>query len=554
MGSGVQRKQGIFKKLTTTNKIKRKNMTGLLVGLLLAGLLVGCGNKTINTTSADNTATDTAATDTAATDTVANQDTATALKYKVSYDGIATKAVGAKASVHDPSIIKVGDTFYLFGSHMEAASSTNLRQWKSFATGVNASNPLFTNLFTDEDVFAFAGDNGGGSYSVWAPDVIYNKVMKKYVMYFCTSSTFIKSNLCYATADSVDGPYTWQGTLLYSGFTSDTISETDVVKIVGEENADTYLKGDEYNNNLWPNCIDPTVFYDADGKMWMVYGSWSGGIFLLEVDETTGKIIHPEEDKDNSIDAYFGKRLMGGNHHSIEGPYILYDAASSYYYLFVSYGSLTREGGYQIRVFRSKTVDGEYVDTTGSNPGTDRFHYKYGLKLMGNYYLPSLTAAYMAPGHNSAMIDQDDGKLYIAYHTRFDAGTEYHEPRVHQMFINELGWPVVAPYAYDGETISITGYDKKDVTGMYYLVNHGDGIDATINEPVMIELLEDGTIVGDQFMGTWTMTDNSYYMTLTYGDVTYSGVFLKMNDEAETPVMTFTAAGTNNKSIWGVKY
>ncbi len=31
--------------------------------------------------------------------------------------------------------------------------------------------------------------------------------------------------------------------------------------------------------------------------MWMVYGSWSGGIFLLEIDEKTGLVIHPKEDE-----------------------------------------------------------------------------------------------------------------------------------------------------------------------------------------------------------------------------------------------------------------
>ena len=41
------------------------------------------------------------------------------------------------------------------------------------------------------------------------------------------------------------------------------------------------MAGNKYNYEKYPNAIDPTVFYDADGKMWMVYGSWSGGIFLL---------------------------------------------------------------------------------------------------------------------------------------------------------------------------------------------------------------------------------------------------------------------------------
>ena len=136
---------------------------------------------------------------------------------------------------------------------------------------------------------------------------------------------------------------------------------------------DTALKeytdgGISYNYQDYPNALDPTIFWDKDDRMWMVYGSWSGGIYLLEIDEETGEVIHPKEDKSAGVDAYFGKRLLGGGHTSIEGPYILYDKDSDYYYLFVSYGNLQREGGYQMRVFRSKTVDGEYVDMNGKYP------------------------------------------------------------------------------------------------------------------------------------------------------------------------------------------
>ena len=49
------------------------------------------------------------------------------------------------------------------------------------------------------------------------------------------------------------------------------------------------------------------------------------------------------------------------------------------------------------------------------------------------------------------------------------------------------------------------------------------------------------------------MEEGTYYMNLTYGDVTYSGGFCQMRDEAGTEVMTFSAVG-ENKSIWGVKY
>lgn len=289
----------------------------------------------------------------------------------------------------------------------------------------------------------------------------------------------------------------------------------------------------------------------------MVYGSWSGGIFLLEIDEQTGLPIHPEADEENKVDPYFGKLLMGGGHQSMEAPYILYDANSGYYYLFVSYGSLQREGGYQIRVFRSESPDGSYVDMNDSCPETGTNNAYYGLKLSGNYNLPSLTCAYMATGHNSAFIDED-GKMYVVYHTRFDEGTEYHEPRVKQMFLNEEGWPVILPYATDGETISDTGYDTSKLVGTYYFINQGMKIDSAIAEPTLIELKEDGTVTGtdengDSFEGTWSVTEGTAYMKFSYNDIDYSGVFCEQNDEAGTPVMVFTAAG-KNRSIWGVKY
>jgi len=367
------------------------------------------------------------------------------------------------------------------------------------------------------------------------------------------SSTYIKSNLCYLTADAPEGPYTYQGPLLYSGFTSYDIDQTNVYDVVSEEYAaENYLElSGSYNNEDWPNCIDPAPFYDEDGRLWMTYGSWSGGIFLLELDPDTGLIIHPEADPENNVDPYFGKRLMGGGHKSIEGPYIEYNAETGYYYLYVSYGALQQQGGYQIRVFRSETPDGEYVDMNGQYHVKGYNHAFYGLKLSGNYYLPSLKYAYMATGGQSTFTDTD-GKNYCCFHSRFEKQNEYHEPVVKQMFFNEEGWPVMAPYSTKGETISKTGYDMSQLVGDYYFINQGTMIDAEIEQPVMITLNEDGTVSGSVY-GTWTMTEGTCYMHLTYEDIEYSGVFCAMKDQTGVDVMTFTAVG-NNESIWGVKY
>ena len=110
--------------------------------------------------------------------------------YSVNYDGIKTASINAGVSVHDPSILKVDDTYYIYGSHMSTAKSTDLRNWTSIGDGYDVNNPVYKNFLRNDDAFKYAGgafsaiptdDNGT---HVWAPDVVYNKKQKKYFMYF----------------------------------------------------------------------------------------------------------------------------------------------------------------------------------------------------------------------------------------------------------------------------------------------------------------------------------------------------------------------------------
>ena len=462
----------------------------------------------------------------------------------------------AGVSVHDPSIIKDNDTYYIFGSHMESAKSADLRNWIGFSSGVNAENKLFDNLFDGEEdgdpaAFTYVGKNEEGGYSVWAPDVIYNKKMGKYVMYFCTTSSYVKSNICFATADDIEGPYHYEDTFLYSGYSYHDVKESNIEELMGTDPR-TYTAA-SYDNNNWPNCIDPDVFYDEDGRMWMVYGSWSGGIFLIEIDEETGYPIYPEADEENHVDSYYGKKLLGGYHNSIEGPHIMYDETSGYYYLFLSYGNLQAKGGYQMRLFRCDTVDGTYTDAAGKDMYLFVEHKDHGLKMMGNYTFPSLTQTYMAPGGQTAFEDED-GKLYLVYHQRFAKTGELHEPRVHQLFRTKDGWLVAAPFATDGETLKEDGYSEDEIKGTFYLVNHGTDISDKVHKPQRIQLNADGTVTGEELEGTWEAEEGTPYIDVTLGENTYTGVVLEMTDEAGNDTMCFSAKGDNNETIWGVKY
>src|SRR5699024_5605233 len=108
--------------------------------------------------------------------------------------------------------------------------------------------------------------------------------------------------------------------------------------VFDEPNDNWFTEDGEYKSSKYPNAIDPNLFYDENGKLWMTYGSWAGGIFVLEVDSKTGEPIYPGEDGTTEdgrlIDRYFGTKISGGYGRSGEGPYVVYDDETNYYYLY----------------------------------------------------------------------------------------------------------------------------------------------------------------------------------------------------------------------------
>ncbi|MEK5027896.1 LamG-like jellyroll fold domain-containing protein [Paenibacillus sp. FSL M7-1046] len=509
----------------------------------------------------------------------------------------ATAPVFSNVSVHDPSVVKDGDTYYVFGSHIEAAESQDLMNWSTFTNGYKTpDNVLYGDLSANlAESFAWAGENDSdskGGFSVWAPDVFWNEdyvnedgTKGTYMMYYSTSSTYIRSAIGYAVSQNIKGPYTYGGTVLYSGFTAGEAydANSDVNKKWTNTNIQTLIDDGTleamnpawfntdgtYNNKMYTNAIDPTLFYDKDGKLWMTYGSWSGGIFVLEVDPATGGPKYPGEDGTTAdgriIDRYFGTKISGGNYKSGEGPYVMYDKNTDYYYLYVTYGGLAADGGYSMRQFRSSSPSGPYKDAAGQDAvlTTDGDHSAYGNKLLGNFLFTNVNGdpdfpvyGYVSSGHNSVYYDEDSGKTFNFFHTRFPYRGEAHELRVHQMFMNEDGWPVVAPHRYSGETIGKVA--AEDIAGAYQFINHGKDISAKIKSSADIELLADGTITGP-VTGTWKLKGD-YYADLLINETQngtaverlYKGVFVKLWDSTrQDHVMTFTAMSDQGIAVWG---
>lgn len=447
------------------------------------------------------------------------------------------------ASVHDPSIVRTHDGWYVFGSHLAAAKSPDLMNWQMVANGVNATNPLFlngsSNVLTElAETFSWAQSD-----TLWAADVKQLADGKFYMYYNACKGDSPRSALGVAVADRIEGPYVDKGIFLRSG-------------MWGQPSHD----GTIYDATKHPNTVDPNVFFDNTGRLWMVYGSYSGGIFIMQMNPKNGMPLPGQG---------YGKRLMGGNHSRIEGAYVMYSPATSYYYLFTSFGGLDANGGYNMRVARSLRPDGPYLDAQGkdmadvrSDPTKPLFDdasiAPHGVKLMGNFLFDrklgepgtGIGTGYVSPGHNSAYYDTTTGQHFLVFHARFPERGEQHEVRVHQMFMNADGWPVVAPYRYAKEKL-VAGH-RESVVGDYLYVNHGKDISSAVKKSQSITLGRDGRITG-AVSGTWRMAGPHHLeLFLSNAASPFKGIFVQQwNETSQNYSMTFSALSREGVAIYG---
>jgi arabinan endo-1,5-alpha-L-arabinosidase len=446
------------------------------------------------------------------------------------------------ASVHDPSIAKANGTYYVFGSHLASAKSKDLINWQQMTDGVSATNSLFangsSNVYTElADTFSWAQSD-----TLWAPDVRQLADGKWYMYYDACKGDSPRSALGIAVSNNIEGPYVNKGIILKSG-------------MWGQVSYD----GTVYDALKHPNTVDPNVFFDNGGKLWMIYGSYSGGIFIMQMNPATGMPLPGQG---------YGKHLIGGNHSRIEAAYVMYSPATAYYYMFTSFGGLDASGGYNMRVARSRNPDGPYVDAQGNDMANvkadpskplfdDASIAPFGVKLMGNFLFQrrigdagtGIGTGYVSAGHNSAYHDPASGKDFLIFHTRFPGRGEQHEVRTHQLFMNADGWPVVAPYRYANETL--TAVRREFVVGDYMFVNHGKDITAAIKTSQLITLNANGTVTGAQ-TGTWSLVGSNQIEIKLPGASTYKGVFINQWDEtSKSYVMAFTAQAREGIAVFG---
>lgn len=530
----------------------------------------------------------------------------------LSADAISHPLSEGHVAVHDPAIAEEHGIYYLFGTHRRFARSKDLVHWERFEN--NLSKDPYSVLGEIWESWPKQPSNPNLLSNTWAPDVIWNETMNKWCMYLSVNGDHFRSVIVLLTANHLNENWTYVGPVVYSGFDEETLESTDVPKALGltSTNGITDYDFSRYLSlkDTRINAIDAAPVLCEHGELWMSFGSWFGGIWMLKLNPHTGlrdySVQYPLVK--NAADPYYGVKIAGGYWNSGEGSYFI--RSNGWWYLFISYGWLGRTGGYQIRIFRSKSLLGPYVDQNG-NPAIsvgempDNHERGTGVRLISSTQWTGGPASpknvEVSQGHNSAIQRSSDGHIFLVYHTRFaerfsEEDDEDYETHVRELLPTANGWLVAAPYEYQGATAS-PPTDKDTIVGEYEVILHdphtyfngerdSNGFYKGINLPERLSFHEDGRITsggvvsffdtpdanlprstdGPIVRGTWKIPVSgpstlsadkntprccASDVEIQLDDVPYIGVFSVLPRETDNKrVTTFSAIG-NNACIWG---
>jgi xylan 1,4-beta-xylosidase len=211
----------------------------------------------------------------------------------------------------DPSIVRVGDDYYIANSTFEWFPGVQIHHSKDLINW-----RLIGHALTDKRLLDMKGVPD--SCGVWAPCLTYN------------NGTFY---LVYSNVKTFDG--LWKDTPNY--LTTTTGIES------GEWTDPVYLNSSGF---------DASLFHDVDGRKWISNllvdhrgGKFFGGIVLQEYSAEKKKMVGPV------------KNIFAGSKLGItEGPHFY--KKNGYYYLVTAEGGT--EYGHAVTIARSKTIDGPY--------------------------------------------------------------------------------------------------------------------------------------------------------------------------------------------------
>ena len=488
--------------------------------------------------------------------------------YYVGIDGWNQRNEWNLANVHDPTVVLAEDGYYYMyqtdasygnahaaGGHFHGRRSKDLVNWE-YLGGVMPSLPDWVIPKLNE-IRKEMGLNEvspeSADFGYWAPCVrkVRNGLYRMYYSIVCPGY--------------LDGAESWGERafigLLENSNPADNNGWEDkgyVITNASDKGLNFHIRPNDWGNCYYKwNAIDPSYLIDNDGKHYLIYGSWHSGIAALEVDAETGKPLNTLPapwGTGEDIAAYgslIATRQMGNRWQASEGPEIVYNATTGYYYLFVAYDAL--DVPYNTRVCRSRNIYGPYLGIDGTN-----------LTQSGGEMLPVVTHPYKFSGSygwvgisHCAVFDDGNGNWYYASQGRFPGNAEGNAysnalmmGHVRSIRWSSQGWPLVMPERYGAvPQVPIT---EDELTGNWEHIDlsysYGDQKESSVM-----------TLTADHKITAGTWKDATWSYDAENQVLTANGVELYLQRETDweatprTHTIVYAGYGNNNKTYWGKK-
>ncbi len=534
----------------------------------------------------------------------------------------------ANYDIKDPSIIydEKSGYYYCFGSDNVVVKSTDLLNWGGrttyFPHNVNAQSNAIMSFSAFDCVEDWAKQHGYSDDELYsdtnedrtplAPDIV--KVNGTYYLYFSLSKIADANEsaiFCVKTND------------LESAVLNKEWEEVGLVMstcgrhagTVTDENGKKKSVGAHYDE---ANAVHPNIIV-TDSSMFMAYGGYygrgkvQGAIYLTELNKKTGLLkkdsvyngrgkvvstLHGEDSfNSGTLIAYPGRvpALSKNDGSLITGSEIVYSKEMGFYYLFVTYGN--EDTNYNIRVARSKNIDGPYTDMMGEAMNEyaskmGKSQYDKGTLLLGGYNFLSSSeggVVYSDIGRASigspSIIKTKNGdwfmasqsQLYFKAGTLITTGTAAAEENglsdvspessleIRQLMFTRDGWPMAEPETYSG-TKAQTKIKKASLYGNWDVIvfsSEGDSddykaVERSTSQTVSIHenaVITHRDIAKNKKLNTQNLlTKADGYYTLTLDGVSYNVYPTALWDwELGEGSIVFTGYGADGSTIWGKK-
>ena len=496
------------------------------------------------------------------------------------------------ANVHDPSIAYYKGYYYMFNTdasfgnehqkgadhiHFPGKRSKDLVNWTYVPGPFSKNEPAWVYTRLNEIRKRMGLDAIGRSSlydncGYWAPVIRTVTVNgeERLRMYYCVVvNNYIGSGK--PSTDAFDGTWTERA---FIGMAETTAPETGnwtdygfVTCSSSDKGKDGYARPDANNWDayFYYNAIDPT-YVVADGKHYLIHGSWHSGFALLEVDPSTGMPVKdlgdPWADNVTGLTARFGTRIGArstSRWQASEAPEIVYK--DGWFYLFMAYDGL--EVPYNTRVVRSDKIEGPYYDITGRNFTNARGDC---YPIVTHPYKFSKGNGWVGISHCAVFQQDGSGDWFYASQGRFPTDAGGNAPNAVMMghvrrivwcpssadALDDL-WPISLPERYAGLTKTPVKADEIAGTWEHINLKYDYGKQDT---SAALTLNADGTMSG-ALSGTWSFDEAKQYLTLVSGGKTVVVVVAHEVDwEASPRVETVVYAGTEkslNATWWGKK-